>query len=260
MTGWTDYAYSNDNVAASHAGIQMFPPSLQVKDADGVWRTVIPEIGFPVGRPQTIVVDLRGKWLSTSREVRILTNMRIYWDQILVDTSGGGFPTRVTRLDTTAAALRWRGFSAELSDDGREPLRYDYTRVSAASPWKAMTGRYTREGDVRPLLQAVDDLFVISQPGDEISLTFDEHSLPSLPPGWARTFLLYAHGWSKEMNPRSASPDQVGPLPFFAMSGYPYRDDEYYPRSEAHRRYQERYNRRVVNRPIASIDSLLVGK
>jgi tetratricopeptide (TPR) repeat protein len=258
LTGWTDYAFSNDNVAASHAGIQMSPPSLQVRDASGTWRTVITEIGFPVGRPQTIVVDLKGKWLSTSRDVRIVTNMRIYWDQILVAASGTDGPTRLTRVDAAAADLRWRGFSAELSDDGREPFRYDYARVSAVSPWKAMLGRYTREGDVRPLLQAVDDMYVISQPGDEISLAFDAATLPALPSGWTRTFLLYAHGWSKEMNPRSASPERVGPLPFFRMSGYPYRADEHYPRTDAHREYQDRYNTRVVNRPIASIDSLLL--
>ena len=62
----------------------MKPPALQVRDGEGKWRTGIENIGFPVGRPQTIVVDLSGKFLSASREVRIVTNMRVYWDQILV--------------------------------------------------------------------------------------------------------------------------------------------------------------------------------
>ena len=48
-------------------------------------------------------------------EVRIVTNMRIYWDQILVDTSGGNFPVQLTRLDPTVADLRWRGFSSTLA-------------------------------------------------------------------------------------------------------------------------------------------------
>ena len=88
LTGWTDYAWSSDNVAATQAGKAMMLPALQVKDAQGEWRTVIADIGIPVGRPQTVTVDLTGKFLSSSREVRIVTNMRILWDQILVDTSG----------------------------------------------------------------------------------------------------------------------------------------------------------------------------
>jgi len=73
--------------------------------------------------------------------------------------------------------------------------------------------------------------------------------------GWTRTFLLYAHGYSKEMNPRSASPDTVAPLPFRAMTKYPYGPDEHYPDTPAHRDYLERYNTRVVNRSVPSIDA-----
>ena len=128
----------------------------------------------------------------------------------------------MTRLDPAVADLRWRGFSAETTPDGREPFGYDYQRVSTAVPWKVMVGRYTREGDVRPLLRATDDMFVVSRPGDEIALAFDARALPPLPAGWTRTFLLYVHGYSKEMNPRSASPDTVAPLPFRGMTSYPY--------------------------------------
>jgi tetratricopeptide (TPR) repeat protein len=250
MTGWTDYAFSSDNVAASQRGTGMTPPSLQVKDATGAWRTVIDEIGFPVGRPQTVVVNLDGKFLSAAREVRILTNMRIYWDQILVTASDGAVRPRMTRLDPVMADLRWRGVSAEDSPDGREPFGYDYQRVSTAVPWKVMAGRYTREGDVRPLLRATDDMFVVSRPGDEIALSFDAQSVPELAAGWRRTFLLYAYGYSKEMNLRSASPDTVAPLPFRKMTRYPYAADEHYPRTKVHRDYLDRYNTRIVSRAI----------
>ena len=50
LTGWTDYAFSSDNVAAHQAGLSLSSPSLQVKDADGTWRTAIADIGIP-GRP-----------------------------------------------------------------------------------------------------------------------------------------------------------------------------------------------------------------
>src|SRR3989442_11588885 len=106
----------------------MKPPALQVEDKKGIWRTVIEDIGIPVGRPQTVTVDLTGKFLSPNREVRIVTNMRILWDQILVDTSIGAEPVRMARLDPVVANLRWRGFSNEVTPDGREPFGYDYER------------------------------------------------------------------------------------------------------------------------------------
>ncbi|HEV3468620.1 MAG TPA: FG-GAP-like repeat-containing protein [Pyrinomonadaceae bacterium] len=246
LTGWTDYAFSSDNVAAAQHGMSLKPPALQVKDARGRWRTVIENIGIPVGRPQTVAVELGGQLLSESREVRLVTNMRIYWDQILVDTSAGDSTLRVERLGAAAADLRWRGFSAEVTPDGREPFGYDYSRVSLTSPWKTMTGRYTREGDVRGLLARTDDMFVVSRPGDEIALVFDASALRPLPAGWTRTFLLYSDGFSKEMDINSASPDQVAPLPFHGMREYPYSAPESYPATPAHRAYVERYNTRVV--------------
>jgi hypothetical protein len=260
LTGWTDYAWSSDNVAASQAGKTMKPPALQVKDARGNWKTVIPDIGIPVGRPQTVTVDLTGKFLSPNREVRIVTNMRIYWDQILVDTSNGPVPNQIARLDPVQADLRWRGFSAEVTPDGREPFGYNYERVSFASPWKVMTGHYTREGDVRELLLKSDDMFAICRTGDEISLSFDASGLKPLPQGWKRTFLLYADGFSKEMDINSASPDQIFPLPFHGMSGYPYKWPEQYPLTAARRRYLEQYNTRVVTSAVPLIDTVILGR
>jgi len=272
LTGWTDYAFSSDNLAAHQAGLALVPPSLQVKDEDGRWQTVIREIGIPVGRPQTVVVDLTDKFLSASREVRILTTMRIYWDQALVDSSGHarfltageldtgtsvGHDVALARMEPLSADLRWRGFSAETSPDGGQPFSYDHERVSTTTPWKLMPGRYTREGDVRELLADIDDLFVVSRPGDELSLSFDATHLPDLSPGLSRTYLLFAHGYTKEMDLSSASPDQVAPLPFRGMSGYPYVAPERYPDTAVHRAYLERYNTRVVGRAIPSLEPQL---
>lgn len=252
LTGWTDYAWSSDNLAAFQSGKSLTLPALQVKDKRGQWQTVIENIGIPVGRPQTIVVDLAGKFLSDSREVRIVTNMRIYWDQILVDTSAGNFPTHLTRLAPSVADLRWRGFSREYSPDGDQPMTYDYRKISFTSPWKVMPGRYTREGDVRPLLQSADDMFVISRPGDELILSFAADKLPPLPDGWTRTFLLYADGFSKEMDINSASPDQISPLPFHGMSKYPYSWPEHYPLTPERQKYLETYNTRIVTSQLQS--------
>ena len=182
--------------------------------------------------------------------------MRIYWDQVLI---GSGVPTGnllIRSLDPIAATLRARGFSAEVRPDGRDPMLYDYARSTVTSPWKTMPGRYTREGDVRQLLMQADDMFVIAKPGDEIAVAFDAAAAGRIPDGWTRTFLLLADGFSKEMDINSASPDGVDPLPFHAMTAYPYRAPEHYPETPEHRRYQATYNTRVVVKPVPSIDAI----
>jgi hypothetical protein len=213
----------------------------------------MPEIGLPVGRPQTVVVDVTPHTKSGAREFRIVTTLRVYWDQILVDTSAAS-QTSMTRLDVASAVLRWRGFSAEIRPDGREPASYDYDRVAPHAPWKLMPGRYTREGDVRPLVAATDDQFVVAAPGDEIALSFDAGKLSPLPDNWTRTFLLFADGFSKEMNLHSASPDVLEPLPFHAMGAYPYGPSEKYPDTPAHQRYRAEYNTRIIGRTIPPLE------
>jgi lipoprotein NlpI len=254
MPAWTDYAFSSDNVAAHQAGLMLAPPSLQIQSASGAWRTAIPDIGIPVGRPQTIVVDLAPHLRAGERDVRVLTNMRIYWDQILVGESVDPGVVKEQPLDPTAATLRSRGFSAEVRPDGRAPTIYDYGRVSLRSPWKVLAGSYTREGDVRELVATSDDMFVVAKPGDEIALSFEAAAVGSLADGWARTFLLVGDGFSKEMDIHSASPDTVEPLPFQRMTRYPYAAPERYPDTPEHRRYRQQYNTRVVVRPVPSID------
>ena len=252
LTGWTDYAWSSDQVAARQAGLEMRPPSLEVEDAGGRWITAVEQVGVPVGRPQTVVVDLAGLARGKSR-VRIQTNMRIYWDQIRV-AEAVDLPGPTVTLDPVEARLSERGFSAETSPDGREPFGYDYARVSPASPWKAIPGRYTREGDVMELVARTDDAFVISRPGDEIALAFDASSLPDPPAGRKRTFLLLSDGFSKEMDINSATPDSLGPLPFHGMSRYPYAPPEAYPMTEARRQLMDRYDTRVVKSPVPGLD------
>jgi len=254
LTGWTDYAFSGDNVAAHQLGLKMVPPSLQVADETGHWRTAIAEIGFPVGRPQTIAVDLSAKVPLSARRVRIATTMRIYWDQIQVGSIDPDSGAVLARLDPMSAGLRWRGFSAVESPDGREPHGFNYADIRSTSPWKLLPGRYTREGDIRELLMGIDDRYAIARPGDEIALAFDASAVPPAIAGWTHTFLLYADGYSKEMDLSSSSPDHLGPLPFHGMTEYPYPASAAPRWSPEHRDYMERYNTRVVKKMIPPLE------
>ena len=107
------------------------------------------------------------------------------------------------------------------------------------SRWKLFSGNFTKFGAVNPLLEAVDDVFVISKTGDELVLGFA--ALPELPANKKYTFLLYADGYSKEMDINSGSPDAVYPLPFKGMTKYPYGADEKYPMTEEKRRIYDKY-------------------
>jgi hypothetical protein len=221
LTAWTDYSFSSDNLAASQHGVGLKPPALQVRGKTGAWETVIDNVGIPVGRPQTLVVDLGGKWRSPDRHVRLVTNMRVYWDQIRVGVPApANLVPRV--LPLLEARLGERGFSAEVRGDGRKPFSYEYARASWSNPWKVAPGRYTRTGDVDELLEAADDLFVVSKPGDDLALAFDARALETPPADSARTYLFFGDGFSKEMDINSASPDVVLPYPYHGMKSYPY--------------------------------------
>ena len=254
LTAWTDYAFSSDNVAASQRGLALKPPALEVRGQDGAWRTVIEDIGIPVGRPQSMVIDLDGKWGSADRRLRIVTNMRIYWDQIRVGAQAS-LALAPKRLRTVEARLAERGFSAEVRADGPEPFSYEYANASWSSPWKVAPGRYTRTGDVRELLAEVDDLFVVSKPGDDVALSFDARSLPPLPAGSTRTYLLFGDGFSKEMDINSASPDVVLPYPYHGMEAYPYPADEA-PAALRDRQAAkaDAYDTRLVGRPLPALE------
>ena len=216
-----------------------------------MWHVVIPEIGLPVGRPQTVVVDVTPHTRLGARKFRIKTTLRVYWDQVVVDKSVQA-RTTVEPIDVASAELRWRGYSTEIDTGSDNPLTYDYQRLAPTMDWKRLPGRYTRYGDVKRLLGATDDQFVVTSPGDEIVVSF-----PAAPPplqGWTRTFLLYADGFSKEMNLHSSSPDDLDPLPFHAMTTYPYAPPERYPDTLAHRRYRDEYNTRVIGRRLPPME------
>jgi hypothetical protein len=107
---------------------------------------------------------------------------------------------------------------------------------------------YTRYGDVRELVLAPDDRFVIMGSGDELQLNFPAAALPPLPGAWRRDFLLLLDGWAKDSDANTAYSQSVDPLPFHGMSRYPYPTSEHYPDDEPHRVYRRTYNTRPAIR------------
>ncbi|HSL81704.1 MAG TPA: hypothetical protein VLF66_02955, partial [Thermoanaerobaculia bacterium] len=153
LSGWVDWADGSTFLASSQGGGPgLILPYLQVKDEAGEWVTVIQDMGIPAGKPKTIVVDLTGKWLSASREVRIVTSACVYWDEIFLAVESGG-SLRPAEVPTAEADLRFRGFSGPvIHPERREPEVFVYADWRPTAMWDQTPGLYTRYGDVAELL------------------------------------------------------------------------------------------------------------
>jgi tetratricopeptide (TPR) repeat protein len=254
LDGWVDWADGSTFLATAQEHRDLMFPSLQVKDEKGKWKTVIEDMGMPSGRPKRIAVDLTGKFLSSSREVRIVTNLCIYWDEIFLVESAEPPTTRLTAVPNISADLRFRGFSRiEVDPERKRPESFDYNHVSGMAMWNPTPGNYTRYGTVRDLLQQADDRMVIMGSGDEVALLFDARTLPALPASWTRDFLLCVDGWAKDADANTAFSQTVLPLPFHGMDTYPYPVGQHFPSDAGHMEYQKRYNNRAALRLIRSL-------
>jgi hypothetical protein len=248
LNGWTDFEYSSSNYAAYQQELSMTIPVLEMENADGVFQPVIASMGFPPGMARTIAVDLSSIGPLPGRRMRLRTNMRVYWDQIFLarpwDEATMASRLQVSEAKTAAAHLHRRGFPREHSPDGKEPRLYDYGILDNSLPFRVMSGDYTRLGRVTDLVTDADDRAVILGKGEEVTLEFPVKGLPAQPKGTVRSFVLNLSGWCKDMDPHTAHGETVEPLPFRAMSAYPYAEGESYPDDDAHKGYRATWNTR----------------
>jgi hypothetical protein len=110
-----------------------------------------------------------------------------------------------------------------------------------------MRGRFTRFGEVVPLLAAADDLAVVMNAGDELTVRYDARRLPPLPEGWRRDWVLATEGWVKDGDLHTTASQTVEPLPYRAMTSYPDRPIHRYPGTPLHRRYLTEYQTRITD-------------
>lgn len=274
LTGWVFWTDSNASRALlSNKRLSMIAPYLQVRDKKGRWVTVMPDMGLPSGTNRTFRVDLGGKFLSADHHVRIVTNLCVYWDRILLtlddqrlqDVFGenntgsdvgqiSGLSTqdryapRIFELPPVAADLHYRGFSRPVTDSHHlKPDDFDYTRRLVNAPWNPFRGRYTRYGPVEELVTAADDRLAVMAAGDEMTVSFDTKGLGVLPGGWQRDYFLYARGYAKDGEPNTADFRTSEPLPFYRMSNYPYAPSQAYPNTPAMRNYLDLYETRAAH-------------
>ncbi|MEM8734750.1 MAG: VCBS repeat-containing protein, partial [Planctomycetota bacterium] len=208
LTGWMHPTDTSLNIGLSQNDriVGPEPPSLWVLDENEQWKCAIPMMGFPGGKPKTIVVDLDGVFKSDDTRIRIAGSQQIYWDEAYLTSDVAAHPLRpyetnatdcdIHTLNLDMANLRYRGFSKLLPRSQDQPHWYDYDDVSRSPKWPELNGPFTRFGDVTELLTVDDDKLVVMTAGDEIILRFSAPPPPSN--GIRRDFVLHCTGWDKD--------------------------------------------------------------
>ena len=194
---------------------------IETPDENGNWQIRKKDLGFPEGKVKTIVLRMDDVFQPNApRRLRLRTNLEVYWDALQWAVGMPDAETRTTRLPAQTARLQYRGFSRiEAADDTSPELPTAYAPVERqGQKWRDLTGFHTRYGDVRELLQNIDDRYVIMNAGDEMRLTFP--ALPAPENGWTRDFVLIGDGWVKDGNVNTTFSKTVLPLPAHDLPDY----------------------------------------
>jgi hypothetical protein len=232
--------------------------SLHVADSSGRFTLVRSGLGFPAGKDKTVLIDLTRVFSGADRRrVRLSTNLEIFWDRLGWAVGRPDVKLSPRRLDLKTAELRFRGYSVTDQKDASTPERPRYVIEGVAARWRDLEGFHTRFGDVRELLQAVDDRYVIMNAGDELRLAFPETPPPQH--GFVRDFVLIGDGWEKDGDYNTIASRTVLPLPTHRSPKYvrgsgQLEDDPVYRRHAAD---FDHYHTRYV-RPEEARDALRV--
>src|SRR5215470_10624005 len=127
-------------VAADQAGVKAIPPYVEAQDAGGKWVRVVEDMGFPAGLERTMVADLTGKLPPGTRRIRIVNNLKIYWDAIRIDQTRGEKTARVTEVPLARASLDFLGFPKEIRLNPASDTVYSYGQRSPTGPYARAAG------------------------------------------------------------------------------------------------------------------------
>ena len=222
--GWMHPSDGTTNIALSQNSVP-HPEglSIEVPDRNGRWAPVRKGLGFPAGRMKTIVLDMGGIFQpGAERKLRLRTNLEIYWDKLEWAPCVRSESLKPVHLDLASADLEFRGFSDMKQANASSPEIPDYNNVVAdGQRWRDMQGYFTRYGDVRELLDKIDDRMVLTNAGDELRLKFAAQ--PPAPAGWLRDYIMVGDGWIKDGDYNSVFSKTVLPLPYHGMKDYTLR-------------------------------------
>ena len=251
LLGWifpTDTSL-NLNIQQNSSLAPPAPPAIEVPDGNGGWKVARPFIGFPSGKTKAMVVDISDIFSDDDCRFRLRSSMELYWDHAFFTVGESDVETSVQSCEPAAGDLHYRGFSHRTYADnalfrnGRAPEGYDYDSTTTDARWPPIAGRFTKYGDVSPLLSDHDDKMVVMGPGDELTVSFAVPSKP-VPEGWKRDFVLRNVGYDKDADLNTIYGQSSEPFPFRSMSRYPFAADEKAPESPAYRQYLNEWQTR----------------
>ena len=223
---------------------------VETPDGRGGWveRAVT---GKSASGPRTWIFDLAGALPAGTSVLRLTLahqpSVLDVLDAVLLDDSPPA-EVRVTEVPARRAELRYGGAARARAATLERRLWADDSRLPEI-PDALLAGRYTRYGDVRPLLGAADDRFAIMAHGDELSLEFE--APPERPGTVRRAFLRGDVFYTLKYHPFGKLTDTVEPLPFHGMTSYPYAPEAWPYRDDGdYARYLQEWNTRVVPAPL----------
>ncbi|MEC8988318.1 MAG: hypothetical protein VYB66_03675, partial [Verrucomicrobiota bacterium] len=195
MTGWLHFGGGMANIASSHDANLPFPfPTLEAQLADGNWQKIDVAVGAPVGKTKTIVVNLAGKLLNGTKQLRLSTAFEIHWNRIALFEKTA-LPS-VAEMHSTTTDLHWHGYGEKEDLPSHLPLTPIHDQTSDTPNWRITpSGWVTRYGDVGELVARKDNQLALIAAGDELTLDFEAAKLPSQSPGTTRHFFLFTSGW-----------------------------------------------------------------
>jgi tetratricopeptide (TPR) repeat protein len=234
--GWVEYAYSQTAFAMWQSGTRFLMPTIEARGADGRWHVVVEHFGYMAGTSRRSAMPLdRSRLPPDTRELRLSTNMQIYWDRVAVVERETCPSARRNELQLVKAEVADVGFTRRKALNQR-CASYDYSQRPPLADARHPVGWYTAFGDARELVVAADNALAIIGPGEELHLEFAAGE--ACPAGYERSFVLESNGWCKDTDLLTRDSGTVEPLPMQAGLATPDKDAR---RLRLHRTFNTRF-------------------
>ena len=220
-------------------------PYIEVINSEGKWQKVL---GWPYSTAdfKSITIELGEIFLTNDHTIRLHTGKYHPLSETVIDRirydESDPVPYTITEVLPNYAELEYDGGLSFIEQNlNSRMIAQDDVIELGNIPYY---GAYTKFGDVLPLLEEQDDMFVVMRKGDTVDLKFSDVEFVD---DLKRTVIFSSKTWFKVDKSQDNSNEEPGQLPFTGMTAYPYDTSvENYPQDEEHQNYLKEWNTRVI--------------